>query len=144
MVGGPFLGELLHGAVAAVAVADHDAPEAAVRHAVEDVAHHGEMRFDPERDGAGEFAEVRRDAVGEHGKDRNAERLGRVRGDPLGEDAVHGQPEVAVLLGAAEGQHGAVVALEVRLDLHPVHVADAHVSSVGGEVNENNSRRWRR
>ena len=33
---------------------------------------------------------------------------------------------MAVLLGAAEREHGAVVALEVRLDLHPVHVADAH------------------
>jgi hypothetical protein len=30
VVGGPLLRELLHGAVAAVAVADHDAPEALV------------------------------------------------------------------------------------------------------------------
>jgi hypothetical protein len=31
---------------------------------------------------------------------------------------------MAVLLGAADGQHGAIIALEVGLDLHPVHVAD--------------------
>ena len=31
-----------------------------------------------------------------------------------------------MLLGAAERNHGAVVPLEVGLDLHPVHVPDAH------------------
>jgi peptide/nickel transport system substrate-binding protein len=31
-----------------------------------------------------------------------------------------------VLLGRAERQHAAVVALQVRLHLHPVHVADVH------------------
>jgi hypothetical protein len=31
-----------------------------------------------------------------------------------------------VLLGAAQGEHGAVVTPQVLLDLHPVHVADAH------------------
>src|ERR1051326_8291958 len=42
VVRGPFGGKLLHGAVAAVAVADHDALEAAVCHAVENVAHQRE------------------------------------------------------------------------------------------------------
>jgi hypothetical protein len=33
---------------------------------------------------------------------------------------------MAVLFGAAERQDGAVVVIEVALDLHPIHVADAH------------------
>ena len=64
------------------------------------------------------------------GKHRNAERLGGFGGDALGKDAVDGEPEVAVLFGAAEREHGAVVVLQVLLDLHPVHVGDAHVASV--------------
>ena len=31
-----------------------------------------------------------------------------------------------MLLGAAEGQHAAIVVLQVALDLHPVHVSNAH------------------
>ncbi len=128
VIGGPLLGELLHRAVAAVAVADHDAPEAAVRHAVENVAHHAEVRLHPQRDGSRKLAEVRRDAVGQDGEDRDAEGFGRLGGDPLGENAVDRQAEVAVLLGAARAATRAVIALEVRFDLHPVHVADTHVA----------------
>src|ERR1041384_4701798 len=74
VVRGPFGGKLLHGAVAAVAVADHDALEAAVCHAVENVAHQREVRLDAQGDRAGEFAEVRRHAVGHDGKHGNAQR----------------------------------------------------------------------
>ena len=102
MIRGPFLRELLHGVVAAVAVDDEDAAEAAVRHAVEDVADDAEMRLDAQRDRARELAEVGRHAVRHDGKDRDAERFGRVDGDALGQDAVDREPQMAVLLGAAE------------------------------------------
>src|SRR5258705_1706197 len=115
------------GAVAAVAVADHDAIEAAVRDAGEYVSHQREVGLDAQRDRAGEFAEVWRHAVGDHREYRHAQRLGGLRGDPLGQNAVHGQPQVTVLFGTAEWQHRAVVAPQVFLDLHPIHVADAHV-----------------
>src|SRR5262249_55028224 len=59
--------------------------------------------------------------------------LGRFDGHALGQDAVDGEPEIAVLFGAADGKDGAIIALEVLLDLHPVHVADAHGSSRGPE-----------
>ena len=42
----PLLRELLHCTVTAVAVDDEDPTEAAVRHAVEDVAHNVQMCFD--------------------------------------------------------------------------------------------------
>ncbi len=66
---------------------------------------------------------------GDDREHRHAERLGGLDGDAFGQDAVDGEAEVAVLLGAAERQHGAVVVLQVLLDLHPVHVGDAHVIS---------------
>ena len=110
-----------------MAVDDQDAAEAAVRQAVEDVADDAQVRLDAQRDRAGEGAEIRRDAVGDDRKHRNAERLGGVGRDALGQDAIDGEPQMAVLLGAAERQHRAVVALQVLLHLHPVHVGDAHV-----------------
>src|SRR5258705_7180371 len=115
------------GAVAAVAVADHDAIEAAVRDAGEYVSHQREVGLDAQRDRAGEFAEVWRHAVGDHREYRHAQRLGGLRGDPLGQNAGPGQPQVTVLFGTAEWQHRAVIAPQVGLDLHPIHVADAHV-----------------
>ena len=66
--------------------------------------------------------EVRREAVRERRKDRDAERLGRLDGDALGEDRVDREREVAVLLDRAERQDDAIVVLEVPLDLHPVAV----------------------
>ena len=96
-------------------------------HAVEDVADQPQVRLDPQRDRAGELAEVRRDAVRHHGKHRHAERLGGLGRDPFGEDAIDREPQVAVLLGAAERQYRAVVVPQVLFDLHPVHVGDAHV-----------------
>jgi hypothetical protein len=100
------------------------------------------VRLHPERYRSRELAEVRRDAVGQNGEHRDAERFGRFRGDLLGQDAVDGQPEVAVLLGAAERQHGAVITSQVGLDLHPIHVADAHVvGPFRSEPSENIQRR---
>ena len=90
------------------------------------------MRLDSKRDRSRKLAEVRRDAVRHDRKYRNAERLGGLGGDALGEDAVHREPQMAVLLGAAERKHGAVVVLQVLLDLHPVHVANAHVDIRSG------------
>ena len=127
VIGGPLERELLHGVVAAVAVDDQDAAKSAVRHAVQDVAHDAQVRLDPQRDRAGELAEVRRDAVRHHRKHRHAERLGGVGRHAFGEDAVDREPQMAVLLGAAERQHRAVVVPQVLFHLHPVHVGNAHV-----------------
>ena len=68
-----------------------------------------QMRLDSQRDRARKFAEVRRHAVRHHRKHRHAERLGGLGRDAFREDAVDREPQVAVLLGAAERQHGAVV-----------------------------------
>jgi hypothetical protein len=126
MIGRPLQRALLRRAVATVPVDDQDTPEAAGRHTLQDIADHGQVGLDAEGDRAGKVAEVGGDAVGEHRKDRDAERLGGVERHTLRQDAVHGQAEVAVLLGAADGQHGAVVVTQVRLDLHPVHVRYSH------------------
>ena len=64
---------------------------------------------------------------GTHRKHRHAERLGGVGRHAFGQDAVDREPQVAVLLGAAERQHGAVVVPQVFFHLHPVHVGNAHV-----------------
>ena len=58
-----------------------------------------------------------------------AEWFGGFDGHTFGEDAVHGEPQMAVLLRAPERQHGAAVVLHVSLHLHPVRVADAHGGS---------------
>ena len=46
-------------------------------------------------------------------------------------DAVNTQAQVGVLLGAADGQHATVVVAQALLDLHPVHLGDAHGGSRG-------------
>jgi hypothetical protein len=112
-----------------VPVDDQDAAEPTVRHAVEDVAHDAQVRLDPERDRPREFAEVGRDAVRHHRKHRDAERFRGVGRHALGQDAVHRESQVAVLLGTAEGQDGAVIVLQVGVHLHPVHVGNAHRKS---------------
>src|SRR6185312_15617579 len=128
----PLGDELLDGAVAAVAVDDEDPAKAAVRHAVEDVAYHGKVGLDAQRDRARELAKIGRDPVRHDGEYGNAERLGGFRGDALGEDAIDGEPQMAVLFGAAERENGPVIVLQVLLGLHPVHVADAHLESCSG------------
>ena len=60
-------------------------------------------------DRSGKLPEVGGHPVGEHREDRDPERLGRLHGHALREDAVHGQAQVTVLLRAPERQHGAVV-----------------------------------
>jgi len=135
MIGRPLLRELRDSAIAAMTVADEDATEAAVREPVEDVPHDVEVGLDPERDRTGKFAEVGSDAVGDDGEDRDAERLRGLRRHPLWKNAIDSQSQMAVLFGAAQRQHGAVVVRQVLLHLHPVHVGDEHrpISDRGGE-----------
>ena len=102
MVRGPFLGERLGRAVSAMPIDDEDAPEPAAGQAVQDVAHDRQVGLDAQRHGAGELAEIRRHPVGEDRKDGDAERLGGICSDALGQDAVDRQAQIAVLLGAAE------------------------------------------
>jgi hypothetical protein len=54
MIRSPLLRELLDRAISTVAIHDEDAAKAAVRHAVEDVAHDVKVRLHPKRDRAGE------------------------------------------------------------------------------------------
>src|SRR5262249_5940828 len=63
---------------------------------------------------------------GHHGEDRHPQRLRGLDRDALGENAVGGEAQVGVLLGAAQREHGAVVARQVLLDLPPVERRDTH------------------
>ena len=85
--------------------------------AVEDVAHEPQVGFHADRDRTRELPEVGSDAVRHDGEDGDPQWLGGIGGDPLGQDAVDGQAQVAVLLGAAERQHGTIVAAQVLFDL---------------------------
>src|SRR6476620_5727976 len=87
------------------------------------------MGFHAQRNRSGEVAEVWRDAVRHHRKHRHAERLGCVHRNAFGQYTVDGQPQMTVLFRAAERQHGPVVASQVLVHLHPVHVGNAHVIS---------------
>ena len=103
-------GERLRRRVAAVAVDEQDAAEAAVRHAVEHVADDAQVGRDAQRDRARERAEVGRDAVGDDREHRHAERLGGLGRHALGKDAVDREAQMACCSRAAERQHAAVVA----------------------------------
>jgi len=107
-------------------VDQHDPAETGAIDALEQILDHGDIGAHAQRDRAGEGDEARRHAIGEHGKDGDVERLGGVRRDLLCQDRVGGETEVSMLLDAAEWQHAAVVMLDMRLDLHPVHLRDQH------------------
>ena len=127
MICRPLGHELLHGAITAMSVHNQDSTKAAVRHPIEDIAHDAQMGFHAQRNGTGELAEIGRYAIRQHGEHGNTERLGGIHGDALRQDAIDGEPQIAVLFGAAQWQHGTVVVPQVLLHLHPVHVADSHV-----------------
>ena len=112
--------------VAAMAVDHQDAPKAAARQAVQHVANQPGIGLDPQADGAGIGQEIRREAVGHRREDRNAERLRGIERHLVAQDAVDREAEAGVLLGAAERQDRAIVALQIRFDLAPVHRADVH------------------
>ena len=128
--GHPFGHQRGPGRVAAVPVHEQDPPEALAVERVEQVAEDVEERVDAERRASGEGAEVRRQPVGERGEHRDAERLGCLDGDALGEDRVGAEREERVLLGRSEREHDPIVAREVLLELHPVAVPDAHRASL--------------
>ncbi len=109
-----------------MAVDQQDAPESLLGQAVEQVADHAHIGRDAQAEGAGEAAEVGRDAVGQHWEDRHAQRGGGLGRHLLGQDTVYAQAQVGVLLGAAQRQHGAVVVRQVVLDLLPVHLGYSH------------------
>jgi len=114
------------GSVAAVAVHDQDPAKALRLERVEQFGDHAHVRLDAQRHRARIRGERRRQPVSERGQHGHSERLGRLERDALGEHVVRLQREIRVLLRRADGQHDAVVALEVVLELHPVEVAHAH------------------
>ena len=122
----PLVGETLDRRVPAMSVHQHDAAKALLHETVEQVANDGDQRLDPQRNGSRKCAEAGRDAVAHRREHRDAERLGGFDRDTLGEDAVGGEAEVSVLLGAAERNHGAIVPRQIALDLHPVGARDPH------------------
>ena len=114
------------GVVSPVAVHEQEAPEALGLERADQLAEHGAVRLGRERRAAGVRGEVRRDPVRQRRQHRDAERLRRLDGDPLGEDLVDREREVGVLLDGAERQHDPVVGAQVLLELHPVAVLDSH------------------
>ena len=111
---------------------DHgDAPESLTVERVEEIADHGDVRAGPKRRAARERGEVRRDAEGQHGKDRHPERLGSFHRHPLREDRVGPDGEIAVLLGGSDRHHDAIVAHEVLLEHLPVAVVNPHTHLPG-------------
>jgi hypothetical protein len=112
--------------VAAVAVHEQEAAEALRVQRLEQVVQHRDVRFDAQRRAARIRGEERRDAVREHRQDGNAEWLCSFLGEALREDVVRLERQVRVLFRRPEGQHDAIVAAEVLLELHPVQLADAH------------------
>jgi hypothetical protein len=119
-------GERAHRRVAAVAVDDEHAAETGAAEGGDRVAHHGEERFHAQGDRAGKGGEIGCDTERHHREDGHAERLGGLGRHALGEDEVDAERQLGVLLGRADGKDAAVVGLQVSLDLHPVHVGDAH------------------
>ena len=122
----PFQRHRMGRQVAAMAVDDQDAPEAAGGQGVQDVADHPGIGLDPQADGAGVAQEVGREAVGHDREHRHAEGLGGIERQLVAQDAVDREAEAGMLLGAAERQHAAVVLLQPGLDLAPVHRAHVH------------------
>src|SRR4029079_6510883 len=137
MVRRPFGDELLNRRVAAMAVHDENAPEAAVRQTIEDIANDVQVRLDAQRDRTRIRAEIRGHPVRDHREHGYAEWFGRLGRDTLRQDTIDGEPEIPVLFSAAKRKHGAIVVPEIILDLHPVHVADQHGSSLAGGLGEN-------
>ena len=87
------------------------AAEALPREAVHQVAQHGQVRRDAQRDGARVAHLVRRQAVVQAGEHRDAQRLRGVQSDPLRQDVVDAQAEVGVLLDASKRDDGTIVVL---------------------------------
>jgi hypothetical protein len=121
---------LIHSRASAQAVDQEDAAKAVPLQTVEHVADDGDQRRDPHADRAGIGAEIGRRAVVDRREDGHAERLRGLDRDALGEDEIDAEAELRVLLRAADRHDGAVVALEIRLDLHPVHLGDLHGGSL--------------
>ena len=112
--------------VAPVAVDEQEPPEALPGERVEQVAQQRAVRLDAQRRAAGVRREVRRQAERERRQHEHAQRIRCLDRDPLRQDPVDAEREVAVLLDRAEREHEPIVALQVALDLHPVAVLDPH------------------
>ena len=113
-------------AVPAVAVHEQDPAEALTLERGDQLAQHLRVRLLCECEAARKRSEVGRDTERERRQHRHAERLSRLDRDALREDHVGREGEVGVLLGRPERERDPVVALEIRLELHPVQVGDPH------------------
>jgi hypothetical protein len=114
------------GLVAPVPVDDEDSPEAGAVRGGDHVPCHGEERLHPQGHGAGIRREVGRNPVRDDREHRDPERGRGLLRDALGQDEIHREGEVAVLLRGSDRQDATVVALEIGIHLHPVHVPDVH------------------
>ena len=107
-----------------MAVHEQKASEPLAGERVEQVAQQRTVRLDAQRRTARVRGEVRREPVRQRGRDEHAQRLGRLLGNALREDAVDAEREIRMLLDRPERYHEPVVAREVLLDLQPVAVLD--------------------
>jgi hypothetical protein len=123
----PFGEEARDRPVPAVAVHHDDAAKARPIQAFENVADQRDVRRELQAHGARKIDEVRRHPVRHHREDRNGERLRGFDRDPLGEDHVDAEAEIAVLLDAADRQDAAIIVTDPVFDLHPVHAGNAHL-----------------
>src|SRR5712692_3533855 len=128
-LGVPRRGRVAAGLVPPVSVDEQEAAEALAVQRLEQLADDGLVRLDAECRAAGVGGEVRRDPVGERRHHRHAQRLGSLDRDALGEDHVHGEREVAVLLDRAERQDDPIVSAQVLLELQPVAVLQPQVAT---------------
>jgi hypothetical protein len=116
--------------ISAVPIHDQDAPKAGSRDAIEHVGHESAHGRDAQRDRPRILDKIRRQAIGDHGKYRDSQRLGRLRGDTSRQDRIHRQAQIRMLLGRTDRKHGAIVVRNMVANLHPVHVGDLHERSV--------------
>ena len=117
------------GRIATVTVRDQKPAKALSMQRVEDLSEDGAVRLQPQGRAAGKSREALRQPVRQHRQDGNPQRVGRFDGEPLRDDVVGLEREVRVLLGRADGQHDAVISLEVTLELHPVPLDDPHAET---------------
>ena len=109
-----------------MAAEEDEAAEALVMQPVEHVPNQGDVRGEPEADGAGERGEGRSEAERQHRQHRDRLGLRSLEGPELAEDRVYSDGKVRVLLRRSQGNDDAVIVREVLLDLFPRHVPHSH------------------
>jgi hypothetical protein len=112
--------------VSAMTVYHEDPREPLANQRVDDIREDRDQRGLQERGAAAWVRGEAGHAEWQHRQHRDPERLGGLDRRALGKDVVGLKRELRMLFGRADGEHDPVVAAQVRLELHPVEVADPH------------------